>query len=333
MTTMNKFDKIQQLIAMMAYKRPAYSKSEKAFADRFLLPVFGNPDRFGNFIHIIGDNPSVLFAAHYDTVHKTEGMQNVTMDHATGMMSKTYPDKECLGADCTTGVWLQLNMIKAGVEGVYVCHAAEEIGGIGSRGIVNSYVDYQNNDSDINTYPWMDSINAVISFDRLGTTSVVTHQSLERTCSDIFGYSLIDILAGQWNLELDSYGTYTDSMEYAEIIPECTNISVGYYNQHTPRETQDVFFALDLLEKLIQADWGRLEIEREPTPLDIWNSHEEQDMDFKDTMEIEAIERLISEHPKRLAEMLFELNLDVEILVEHLQLDHFQTEYYRRNFH
>tara|TARA_B110000908_G_scaffold46195_1_gene56266 strand:- start:13182 stop:14183 length:1002 start_codon:yes stop_codon:yes gene_type:complete len=326
---MNKFDLIQELIAMMAYKRPAYSASEKAFADRFLRPTFGNPDRFGNYIHIIGHEPRVLFAAHYDTVHKTEGMQSVTMDHATGIMSKTYPDKECLGADCTTGVWLQLNMIKAGVEGVYVCHAAEEIGGIGSRGIVNSYVDYQNNDSDINTYPWLDHIDAVISFDRLGTTSVVTHQSLERTCSDIFGYSLIDRLAGQWRLELDTYGSYTDSMEYAEIIPECTNISVGYYNQHTPRETQDVFFALDLLEKLKQADWGALEIEREPTPLSIWNEPDSGDLEDKDVKEIEAIEKLILDHPKRLAEMLYDLNLDVEVLIDQLQLDHYQIDRYR----
>lgn len=326
---MNKFDRIQQLVTMMSYKRPAYSASEKAFADRFLWPVFGNPDRFGNFIHIIGDKPSVMFAAHYDTVHKTEGMQGVTMNHNTGIMSKTKVDGECLGADCTTGVWMLLNMIEAGVEGVYVCHAAEEVGGLGSRGIVEDYLE----NNPYGMYAWLDYIKAVISFDRLGTTSVVTHQTGERTCSDIFGYSLIDALGHQWNLELDKYGTYTDSMEYAEIIPECTNISVGYYNQHTVRETQDVFFALDLLEKLIQADWGQLEIEREPTPLMIWTSPEETDMDVKEIIEIEAIERLIADHPKRLAEMLYDLNLDVELLVEHLQLDHFQTAYYRRNYH
>ena len=328
MTTMNKFDLIQELVSMTSYKRPAYSASEKAFADKFLWPVFGNPDRFGNFIHIVGDKPDTLFAAHYDTVHKTEGMQGVTMDHTTGILSKTKKDTECLGADCTTGVWLQLNMIKAGVEGVYVCHAAEEVGGLGSRGIVEDYM--QNPD---HNYSWLDYIYSVISFDRLGTTSVVTHQTGERTCSDIFAYSLIDILGHQWNYELDKYGVYTDSMEYAEIIPECTNISVGYHNQHSPRETQDVFFALDLLEKLIQADWGRLEIEREPTPLTIWTSPEETDMDVKEIIEIEAIERLIADHPKRLAEMLYDLNLDVELLVEHLQLDHFQTAYYRRSYH
>jgi hypothetical protein len=122
-------------------------------------------------------------------------------------------------------------------------------------------------------------------------------------------------------------------MEYAEIVSECTNISVGYYQQHTSKETQDVFFALDLLEKLKEADWGRLEIEREPTPLNIWNEPEEPDMDAKEMMEIEAIERLINDHPKRLAEMLFELNLDVEILIEHLDLDYFKVDQYRRNFH
>ena len=56
-------------------------------------------------------------------------------------------------------------------------------------------------------------------------------------------------------------------------------------------------------------------------------------MDVKEIIEIEAIERLIADHPKRLAEMLYDLNLDVELLVEHLHLDHFQTAYYRRSYH
>ena len=43
----------------------------------------------------------------------------------------------CLGADCTTGIWLIMNMIEAKViEGVYVIHAAEEVGCKGSRALV-----------------------------------------------------------------------------------------------------------------------------------------------------------------------------------------------------
>jgi hypothetical protein len=322
-----------QLISMMSYKRPAYSVSETEFANKFLSPVFGEPDGHGNFICVVGQKPSVLFASHYDTVHKTPGTQSVVMDKTTGILSKGDFDGECLGADCTTGIWLQLEMIRQGVEGVYVCHAAEEIGGIGSRGLVTDQTNYDNHLSNLNNTPWLSDIDAVISFDRFGTNSIITHQSTMRTCSDYFGYSLSTILLGQkdgWSLNLDTFGSYTDSMEYAGIIPECTNLSVGYFNQHTPRETQDVFFALDLLEKLIQADWGALEIEREPTPLDTWGNYSDGVLEDYERLEVEAIQRLIVDYPTKLAEMLYDLDIDLEVLVEHLNLDYYQVDYYRK---
>ena len=45
-----------QLISMMSYKRPAYSVSETEFANKFLSPVFGEPDGHGNFICVVGQS-------------------------------------------------------------------------------------------------------------------------------------------------------------------------------------------------------------------------------------------------------------------------------------
>jgi hypothetical protein len=54
-------------------------------------------------------------------------------------------------------------------------------------------------------------------------------------------------------LEPDSTGSYTDSNEYAPIVSECTNISVGYFNQHTKNEVQDLDYADDLLLALVSS--------------------------------------------------------------------------------
>ena len=38
----------QKLVSMLQYMRPAYSITEKLFCDKYLLPVFGEPDAHGN---------------------------------------------------------------------------------------------------------------------------------------------------------------------------------------------------------------------------------------------------------------------------------------------
>lgn len=239
------------LLEMLKYKRPEGTATQKIFCERFLEPVFGYPDKFGNYIHTVynedGSHPNLCFTAHHDTVHKTEGLQKVIYDTVMGV---AYTEgSNCLGADCTTGIWLILGMIECGVSGVYVVHAAEEVGCLGSGHLVSSSPD------------WLDKLDAVISFDRYGTKSVITHQLGYRTASDEFAESFA--LALDLDLKPDPYGAYTDSNEYIERVLECTNISVGYYDQHTPKELQDIVFAEDLLDALVSADWSKLVFARE----------------------------------------------------------------------
>lgn len=238
------------LLTMLSYKRPHNSVTLEAFCQTFLEPVMGEPDDFGNYIHIIPDEqgltPPVCFAAHSDTVHGTDGLQDLVTE---GQLVRSV-GKDCLGADCTTGCWLILEMIKAGIPGVYVIHAEEEIGCVGSSALVASRPE------------WLSDIRAVISFDRYGTKSIITHQMGYRTASDDFAHSLEEILC--LGLEPDTGGSYTDSNEYADFVPECTNLSVGYYDQHTSKESQDVYFAYKLRDALIAADWSKLRISRDP---------------------------------------------------------------------
>lgn len=238
---------IPTYLDLVAYKRPEGSKYQKKFCNRFLVPVFGQPDVDGNFTKIILDNgkhPTVAFMAHHDTVHKTTGKQNVVVD---GDFFRIL-DENCLGADCTTGIYIILKMIAAKVPGIYVIHAAEEIGCLGSRALVKRQPD------------WIYKVNAAISLDRKGYDSIITHQLGMRTCSDAFARSLAEILDGSF--KPDPSGVYTDSNEYVDFIPECTNLSVGYFAQHTKNECQDNVFMEQLVDSMIKADWSQLAIER-----------------------------------------------------------------------
>lgn len=238
------------LLEMLTYRRAVGSKTIRAFESKFLKPVFGNnPDRAGNYSLRIGDSPRVMFSAHYDSVHRQGGMQRLAQN-SKGHVTIALDEKQsnCLGADCATGIWLMLGMIEAGIPGLYVIHAEEETGCIGSRWIVDK------------TPELVAGIDACIAFDRRGTGSVITFQSGYRTASDKFANALGAAIG--LGMKADNSGSYTDSNEYADLIPECTNISVGYYGAHTKAESQDIGFAESLLSALLTVDWSSLPITR-----------------------------------------------------------------------
>lgn len=232
---------------MLSYMRPEGSAHQRKFCNRYLRPVFGKPDKHGNYTKIVGDKPNVAFMSHHDTVHTLSGRSKVVL--ANGFY--TVEGANCLGADCTTGVYIMLKMIEAQVPGVYVIHAGEESGCVGSRALVKDRPD------------WFDHVQFAISFDRKGYSSVITHQMGMRTCSDKFGESLCALLGD--NYELDTGGAFTDSNEYPYDIPECTNVSVGYFAQHSSKESQDKVFLDMLIETLIAADWSKLVVDRKVT--------------------------------------------------------------------
>ena len=303
---------VHTLVNWLQYMRPAYSHTERLFCERYLEPIFGKPDEHGNYIKVIGNRPNIAFTAHTDTVHKVEGIQTLKVE---GDFITTTTGS-CLGADCTTGLWLLAGMIEAGVEGVYVAHAAEEIGGIGSTRLV------------ADRPSWINELDAVISFDRFGTESIITHQGGCRTASDEFSKSLA--VALDLPLKADTYGVYTDSLEYAEVVSECTNLSVGYYNQHTTRESQDLHYAQILLERLIAAPWGTLAIVRDPTYLETLggNYRFDEGNNASDEEDVDALERLLVDRPTMMAQLLFEYGFTVEALADELNLSYTDLDYY-----
>lgn len=244
----------ERLLELLKYKRPDGSQTEEMFVHKFIEcyphTKFGPME---NIVIVIPGDDETLFSCHTDTVHHTHGIQKLMFDPMMGVVYKN--DGECLGADDTTGVWLMLEMIDAKVPGTYVFHRGEERGGIGSSWLAKHEPDF------------LKKFKRAVAFDRKGTTSVITHQAGGRCCSDVFADALCVALGDEW--EPDDGGIFTDTANYTELIPECTNLSIGYDFQHTKDEMQNVEFALCLRELVINLDWQSLPTERDPEDIEI----------------------------------------------------------------
>jgi hypothetical protein len=255
---------IQNVRRIFSTGRPAGSQAEVDWVNHYLFTpkmqemgmykdgfsYRGDEPGEGNLIIEIGEGSKTLFSSHTDTVHRTGGPQNVMVDLED---SKLITDSgQCLGADDGTGIWLMLELIKAGVPGLYIFHRAEEVGGQGSAFIANHHADL------------LQKYDRAIAFDRRDDWSIITHQGGSRCCSDAFGRDLANKLDMGIH-RLDTGGSFTDTANYDGIIPECTNLSVGYHNAHSARENQEIPFLLEFRDALIGVDWENLVTERDPT--------------------------------------------------------------------
>lgn len=250
---------LSELLSMLTFCRPMGSGTERSFIDRYIATLPGATiDHAHNWHVSIGENNArILWSSHTDTVHHSSGRQTVSYDPKTSLVKlskRSIADRRnCLGADCTTGVWLMRNMILRGVPGYYVFHYGEERGGIGSSAI-------QDRDSE-----WLQSFDFAIAFDRRGTTSVITEQSGGRTASDLFALSLSEQLnAHGFKFAADDWGIFTDTAVYADDVPECSNVSVGYEHEHSVKESQDCDHALRLLDAMCAIDLRELIVDRNP---------------------------------------------------------------------
>jgi hypothetical protein len=236
------------IMEILKWRRRAGSKTLDQFIKHYMSHWQLSVDPYGNMYTRIGTAP-VMWSCHLDTVHRKEGWQNVKIS-GTGIITQKGKKSRCLGADDGAGIWLLLEMINKGIEGLYIFHQDEEIGGKGSKWIVE------------NTPELVKDIKYAIAFDRKATTSVITSQ-WGVCCSDTFGTSLA--LGLGMAHELDDTGRFTDTDNYKSLIPECTNVSAGYYSEHTPCESLDYLYLVDLRDALFNLEVDKLVVERECT--------------------------------------------------------------------
>lgn len=239
---------LETMITMLSYKRPAGSESEHEFIKRFLEPLGAEQDKHGNLILKIGDDPKVLWSAHTDTVHHGPGRQRVVYDNGVIKLHRKS-NSSCLGADNGAGCFILTKLAKAQVPGLYIWHYGEERGGLGSSALVKA------------TPELVDGVQMAFAFDRRGIDSVITHQRGGRCCSEAFGKSLMAQLPGY---RLDPGGIFTDTANYRELIPECTNLSIGFQSEHTSNEQLNFLHVMRLWENIEKLDLTALAVERDP---------------------------------------------------------------------
>lgn len=198
-------------------------------------------ERTGNVrFHIPGPGDEVLWTSHLDTVG--DEPEPVRFRRDGDVLSSD--GSTILGADDKVGVAIMSMMIRAGVPGTYAFFTREEIGRLGSIAAADEIAAGREPPP-----------RAVISLDRRGQDSFVTHQQGARCCSEAWARDFCRRLAthsgGRVRLRPDPTGVSTDSLSFVEQVSECTNLSVGYLHQHTTDELVDLRFAHDLCLALI----------------------------------------------------------------------------------
>ncbi len=288
------------LAEMLSYCRPHGSVTTKTFCHRYLMSLPDmTRDIHGNFHCDRGRNSTVLWSAHVDTVHRSPGMQRVKETRGRLALGKPRDGvrRECLGGDDTVGVYLLREMVLAGIPGHYVFHVGEERGCIGSRALADSHA------VELQAYQY------AIALDRAGISDVVTYQHGKRCCSEVFSESIAGLLTDVAGYS-SAHGVYTDTAEYVRLIPECTNLSVGYYHQHTAAEYVDTVHVRALREALLAFDETQLVCERNPAAPDEdeedwpdWRRwiREAKDGEMADDGDVDAA---LSEDDKRFLEYL-----------------------------
>ena len=227
-------------ISMLRYTRPHLSEAEEEYIEKFIRPVCDYTDESGNLICATVSNPRIMFSSHTDTVHNKSGKQKLFTNKGKVLTS----DSTCLGADDTVGNYLMLSMIDSKVPGLYVFHRGEERGGIGSMFIAEQTPDL------------LKGIEIAIALDRKGKDDVVQFQMGSRCCSEKFAKQLASLMGTTGG---DMNGSFTDTANYVDLVTECSNVSVAYWDQHSKQERCDLELIGKIEDRLIHADWNSLE--------------------------------------------------------------------------
>lgn len=247
---------IDLVVALMQMHRPSFSDTSwiRPLIDARIPPGASKvEDAYGNVFVLVGDSEQsdVAFTCHMDTVARPKSKAPVVSINAMGVAYVSNPwEADCLGADDAAGIAVLLTMLEHAVHGRYCFFKDEEVGCYGSS---HSAAD--------KTGFWT-GVKAMISFDRRGDDIVIAQRG-SNCCSNEFATELAQRL-GRDSGKIKS-GIYTDSAEFVHLIPECTNVGVGYQNEHTPEEVLDLL----IFDKLVQhciapGTFQNLPIKREP---------------------------------------------------------------------
>lgn len=203
-------------------------------------------DSFGNYFVKVGESKTI-FTCHLDTVGKQKLKVNREIYSKEGHRFIKTDGNTILGGDDKAGVVIMMNMIDNNVPGLYYFFMGEEKGTVGSGLLIK------------NMFSMLSEYDRCVAFDRHAYGSIITRQMGKNCCSNDFAEKLSDEFAKNgMEYKADPYGVWTDSALFMGIVPECTNISVGYFNEHTTEEEQDLDYMLQLSDVATKIDWENL---------------------------------------------------------------------------
>lgn len=218
-----------------------------------LLKLSGfTKDKYDNYYKVVGNDSTTMFTSHLDTASQKKEKTGFRLgqDRKTGDIWAYTDGSTILGADDKSGCVVMMHMLSKNIPGIYYFFIGEERGAIGSYALACDYEKYEH----------LANVKKCISFDRRDFYSVITSQLGRPCCSSAFGQSLADQL--NLGMSLDPTGVFTDSASFLDLIPECTNISVGYFNEHTGQERQNLTYLSKLCDAVIKVDWANLPVAR-----------------------------------------------------------------------
>lgn len=219
-----------------------------------LFPKEMKKDEHGNYYIKIGESKT-MFCGHLDTYcYEYKKVWHVINDNIISTDGTTT-----LGGDDKAGITVMIKMIESNIPGLYYFFRGEEgvtspTGTWGSKQALKSYTEL------FKTY------DRCIAFDRKGNDSIITKQMYSDCCSTEFTNKLLEEFekSGLFYRN-DTTGMWCDSGVFMDLIPECTNISIGYKDEHTFNETQDIEHLENLVNACINTDWENLPVKRDPT--------------------------------------------------------------------
>jgi hypothetical protein len=223
--------------------------NEEKYYGALLTALAFEKDAHGNWFREIATpsgRSTTAFMAHMDTAcREAEPISRIIESGIVRTNGSTI-----LGADDRAGMTVLISLLSRRVPGLYCLFVGEEKGCVGSSAVAESD-------------PRFEGILRAVSFDRMGTDEIITHQCGIRTCSHAFAAALCDAFkTHDLRLRPSDEGIYTDSFEFIHRIPECTNLSVGYQNMHWVKETQDLRFLRKICKAAAKVDWEALPVAR-----------------------------------------------------------------------
>lgn len=274
-------------------------------------------DKHGNIWTRVGetDQPT-LFTAHMDCIHNDHPVI-LDWDDDTGIV-KLHGDckQRALGADDSVGVRMLLHMIEHSVEALYIFTTEEETGCKGAAFAAKFCPDY---------------IKHAITFDRKDVSSVITSMSWGKCCSDEFAQAIIDGL--DMGHEMDDTGSTTDTEKFRDKTLNHTNISAGYYQEHTKSERCDLDYVQDLMDAVLKVKWNELpQVKRPVIPkysVSKYMKYKAPSFYFMETLADsnggfeEVIDNLMAVVDKRVTHSMYFTKAEMKEMLEGLLLVHF----------